>query len=76
MELRKIGEGVWVGLWCSGAGVGVCLQRCARKPSAMVTSSGLGPRGSHTDLLSQPIITHIERPPLRGLRAVMTMDLS
>lgn len=26
----------------------------------MVTSSGLSPRGSHTDLLSQPIITHIE----------------
>lgn len=47
-----------------------------RKQSTVVTSCGLSRHGSHTDLLSQPFIAHIEWPPLRGLRPVVTMDAS
>ena len=79
MELRKIREGVWLGLWCLGTAGGPGLpteMSYASKQNAMVTSSGLSRRGSRADLPSQPFIAHVEWPPLRGLRPVMTMDVS
>ena len=75
MELRKTGKG-FGGVYVLGAGVGACLQRCTVEAEGHGYQLRSRPRGSHTGLLSQPIITHTEWLPLRGLRAVMTTGVS
>ena len=66
MQLRKIREGIWMGLWCLGTvgdPGGLAYKDELWQHSTVVTNSSVSPCSLHTDLFSQLFISQIQRQP-------------